>query len=62
MTKINVSIFCDEIKNGKLDNGECGERENWNYIGICIVPTNKIKSLSKKLNDLRCGANQKYTY
>ena len=61
MTKINVSIYCDEIKNGKLDNGECGEQENWNYIGICIVPTNKIKPLSKKLNDLRCGANQKYT-
>lgn len=61
MKKINVSIFCDEIKNGKLDGGKFSEQENWDYIGICIVPSSKIGLLSKKLNDLRCGANQKYT-
>ena len=61
MKKINVSIFCDEIKNEKLDNGIFGEKENWDYIGICIVPTNNIDSLSKELNDLRCGAKNKYT-
>ena len=46
MRKINVSIFCDEIKNEKLDNGIFGETENWDYIGICIVPTSNISSLS----------------
>lgn len=61
MRKINVSIFCDEIKNEKLDNGIFGETENWDYIGICIVPTSNISSLSKELNDLRCGADRKYT-
>ena len=39
MNRINVSIFCDEIKNQKLNNGLLGENENWDYIGICIVPT-----------------------
>lgn len=61
MKKINVSIFCDEIKNEKLDNGLLGEKENWDYIGICIVPTNNIPELSKQLNDLRCDAQKKYT-
>ena len=42
MKKINVSIFCDEIKNEKLDNGPFGETENWDYIGVCIVPTSII--------------------
>ena len=61
MKKINVTIFCDEVKNEKLDNGLFGEVENWDYIGICIVPTSNIHLLTKELNDLRCGANQKYT-
>ena len=61
MKTINVSIFCDEIKNEKLDNGLYGEKENWDYIGICIVPTKNISSLVKELNDLRCGAGHKYT-
>lgn len=61
MKKINVSIFCDEIKNEKLDNGPFGELENWDYIGVCIVPTSNIKDLAKELNNLRCGAGNKYT-
>jgi hypothetical protein len=61
MKKINVSIYCDEIKNEKLDNGILGEVENWDYIGVCIVPTDNISSLTKQLNDLRCGAGEKYT-
>lgn len=60
MKKINVSIFCDEIKNAKIDNGEYGEKEKWDYIGVCIVPTNNVSNLSKHLNNLRCGANKKY--
>jgi len=60
MKIINVSIFCDEIKNEKLDNGPFGETENWDYIGICIVPTSNINDLSKDLNNLRCGAGNKY--
>ena len=61
MKTINVSIFCDEVKNEKLDNGPFGENENWDYIGVCIVPTANIKGLSKELNNLRCGAGNKYT-
>ena len=60
MKKINVSIFCDEIKNAKIDNGEYGEKEKWDYIGVCIVPTNNVSNLSKHLNNLRCDANKKY--
>lgn len=61
MSKINVSIFCDEIKHEKLDNGLFGETENWDYIGVCIVPTKNIPHLVKKLNDLRCGSGNSYT-
>lgn len=61
MKKINVSIFCDEIKNEKLDNGPFGEVENWDYIGVCIVPSSNIGTLSTKLNDLRCGTGNNYT-
>lgn len=61
MKKINVSIFCDEIKNEKLDNGAFGETENWDYIGVCIVPTSNIRNLSIELNNFRCGAGNKYT-
>jgi len=60
MTKINVSIFCDEIKNEKLDNGMLGEPENWDYIGVCIVPTHNISSLANQFNNLRCGADKEY--
>ena len=60
MNKINVSIFCDEIKNQKINNGLLGENENWDYTGICIVPTRNILPLATELNNLRCGNKQNY--
>lgn len=62
MKSINVTIYCDEVKNEKLDNKPFGEFEKWDYIGICIVPTKNINTLSIKLNSLRCGANPPKDY
>ena len=67
--KINVSIYCDEIKNAKLDNGPFGEKENWDYIQAHWGDTDQsvmeqiakfkdesdieISDLNKKLDDAK---------
>lgn len=61
MKHINVTIYCDEIKNAKLGRAPFEEIEKWDYIGICIVPTKNISNLAKKLNDLRCDSGNCYT-
>ena len=58
--EIHITIFCDESKERKIKETQVSESENWTYIGICIVPTDKIKKVSSILNSLRCGANEDY--
>lgn len=55
--KINITIFCDEIKNMSLTDKVSKIYENWDYIGVLIVPTNKIKELAYELNSKRCPNN-----
>ena len=43
--KINITIYCDEIKNMSLSDKITNTIENWDYIGILIVPTKNIKEL-----------------
>lgn len=62
MKSIHVSIFCDESKDRKIESTSYTDSENWNYIGICIVPTSNINSLSYKLNNCRCGSDEKNNY
>lgn len=54
MKKINVTIFCDEVKNIKCSANEISEYQCWDYIGVLIVPTANIKELSYELNSKRC--------
>lgn len=60
MKDIHITIFCDESKNRKIGQTICSESQNWNYIGVCIVPTAKINDVSNGLNNLRCGAKENY--
>lgn len=60
MKNIHITIFCDESKNRKIGQTICSESQNWNYIGVCIVPTAKIDDVSNSLNNLRCGAKENY--
>lgn len=55
--KINITIFCDEIKNMPLVDKKSKIFENWDYIGILIVPTEKLKELAYDLNSKRCPNN-----
>ena len=54
MRKINISIYCDEIKNVKVPGDDINEHQCWDYIGVLIVPTNNVSQLSYKLNSKRC--------
>ena len=42
MKSIHVTIFCDEVKNQKINDEKFNVHENWDYIGVCIVPTEKL--------------------
>lgn len=55
--KINITIFCDEIKNMSLTDKSSNIFENWDYIGILIVPTEKVNELAYDLNSKRCPNN-----
>lgn len=57
-----MSIFCDESKNRKIPQSDYSEAQNWNYIGVCIVPTVKLDVLSKKFNNCRCGSDEHNNY
>lgn len=52
--KINITIFCDEIKNISFTDKISNIYENWDYIGILIVPTCNVKELAYELNSKRC--------
>lgn len=54
MKSIHVTIFCDEVKNQKINDEMFNVHENWDYIGVCIVPTEKLFNLVNELNNLRC--------
>ena len=58
--EIHITVFCDESKKRKVKSTEYSDSENWNYIGICIVPTSKIEVISKNLNKVRCGDKENY--
>lgn len=57
MKSINLTIYCDEIKNIKNQKDEINEYQCWDYIGILIVPTDKVEQLSYELNSKRCPNN-----
>ena len=54
---INITIYCDEIKNMSLKDKISNVVENWDYIGILIVPSENIKELAYELNSKRCPNN-----
>ena len=54
---IRITIYCDEIKNMKNIDKVSNIVENWDYIGILIVPTKNIKELVYEINSKRCPNN-----
>ena len=55
--RINITIYCDEIKNMLLKDKISNIVENWDYIGILIVPTENVKEFAYELNSKRCPNN-----
>ncbi len=51
---IHLTIYCDEIKNMKIEDKKMKIYECWDYIGVLIVPTDNIASLAYELNKKRC--------
>lgn len=54
---INITIYCDEVKNMPYKDVISNINEIWDYIGILIVPTKNIKELAYELNSKRCPNN-----
>jgi len=55
LNAITVTLYCDEIVNGRLEDDVLGgEPEYWDYIGILVVPESKYEALLKKLLNARC--------
>lgn len=57
MKKINITIYCDEIKNISNVDKKNDIFEKWDYIGVLIVPTKIIDELANDLNSKRCPSN-----
>ena len=55
--RINITIYCDEIKNMKICDENNNTLEVWDYIGVLIVPTANITDLAYELNAKRCPNN-----
>lgn len=51
---INVSLYCDEVKDCRLKNLNTNEVQNWTYIGILIVPKDMSSKLFVDITNLRC--------
>lgn len=53
MSKIEINLFCDEIKEVELET-HTGENQKWYYIGLLIIPIVQKESVLNKLLNLRC--------
>lgn len=59
---IYLNLYCDEVKEIRLEILGTGEIENWTYIGILIVPEHISLKLFKDLSNLRCLADTRQNW
>jgi len=57
-----VTVYCDDVQEAKLENHAFGLNEKWTYLGLLIVPNHCKDNLSQKLCELRGGEDTEVHY